>query len=104
MSAGTVGLPHTSSAILRLKVTAYKHYFHQWNWSFIVKIRKSRFGFKRRLKSKVSGSTVSLGEYKYKPTMSKQTPRNPPQTSQSLDGGRSRLPLLKFSKKIFKKK
>ena len=80
-----------------------KYYIHV-SGSFIVKTRKSRFGFRRRLKSKISGSTASLSEYKSKAARSKQTPRDPPITSQSLDSGKSRLPILKFRKNIFRKK
>ena len=69
--------------------------------SFIVKTRVSRFGF-RRIRSRDSGSSVSLGEYKSKPTRSNLTPRDPPIASTSLDGGKSRLPGLRF-RKIFKK-
>ena len=71
--------------------------------SFIVKTRMSRFGF-RRIRSKDSGSSVLLSEYKSKPTRSKLTPRDPPIASTSLDGGKKRLPGLRFRKIIFKKK
>jgi hypothetical protein len=67
-------------------------------------MKRSRFGFKRRIKSKVVSSTVSLSEYKSKPVKPIQTPKEPSMTSQSLDGGKSRPPVLKFRKNIFKKK
>ena len=67
-----------------------------------MKTRVSRFGF-RRIGSRDSGSTASLGEYKSKATRSKLSPRDPPLVSTSLDSGKSRLPDLRF-RKIFKKK
>jgi len=72
--------------------------------SFIVKMRKSRFGIRRRLKSKGSGSIASLSEYKSKFTRPKEIQRDRLMTSQSLDGGKTRMPILRFRKNIFKKK
>ena len=69
--------------------------------SFIVVTRVSRFGF-RRIRSRDSSSSLSLGEYKSKVDRSKLTPRDPPIASTSLDGGKSRLPGVRF-RKIFKK-
>ena len=71
--------------------------------SFIVKTRLPRFTL-RKMKSKDSGSSVSLSDYKPQPTRSRLPPRDPPTQSHSLDVGKSRLAGLRFRKLMFRKK
>jgi len=68
-----------------------------------MKTRLPRFSL-RKIRSKDSGSSLSLSDYKSRPNRSKLTPRDSDTTSYSPDGRRSRIPGLRFRKIIFRKR
>jgi len=71
--------------------------------SFIVKNRVPRFNL-RKIRSKDSGSSMSLSDYKSRSAKSKLAQRESSTTSQSPDRKKTRIPGIKFRKIMFRKK